>query len=276
MAPYTWLKVGGPAQFFLTPRNVDELVRLVQVCCEQQIPIHILGGGSNLLVRDEGVGGAVIRLTHPAFARISGTGPRLTAGSGALLSHVISEAVRRGLAGLEVLAGIPGTVGGAVHGNAGGRHGDIGSLVRQITVLNARGEQFVRKEDELVFAYRQSSLDELLILDVEFELQPEDPDTIAQRLRKIWVTKKATQPLSSQSAGCIFKNPRGQSAGELIEKAGLKGTRIGGAEVSERHANFIVTQPGATSSDVLRLMDLIRSKVSEQFGVHLEPELRIW
>lgn len=276
LAPYTWLKVGGPAQYFLTPRSVEELVRLVQACYEQQIPIHILGGGSNLLVRDEGVGGAVIRLSHPAFAQLSWSGTRLRAGSGALLSHVISEAVRHGLAGLEVLAGIPGTIGGAVHGNAGGRHGDIGSLVRQITVLNARGEQFVRKEDELLFAYRQSSLDELLILEVEFELQPDDPDKIAQRLRNIWVTKKATQPLSSQSAGCIFKNPRGQSAGELIEKAGLKGTRIGGAEVSDRHANFIVTQPGASSNDVLRLMDLIRSKVSEQFGVHLEPELRIW
>jgi UDP-N-acetylmuramate dehydrogenase len=134
----------------------------------------------------------------------------------------------------------------------------------------------VRQDDELVFSYRQSNLDELLILDVEFELQPDNPDNITQRLRKIWITKKATQPLSSQSAGCVFKNPRGLSAGELIEQAGLKGTRIGGAEVSDRHANFIVTQPGATSYDVQRLMDLIRSKVSEQFGVHLEPELKIW
>jgi len=148
--------------------------------------------------------------------------------------------------------------------------------VKQVTVLNIRGEMLVRKEDELVFAYRQSSLDELLILDAEFELQRDDPDSITQRLRKIWITKKASQPLASQSAGCVFKNPRGQSAGELIEKAGLKGTRIGGAEVSDRHANFIVTQPDATSNDVMRLMDLIRSKVSEQYGVHLEAELRIW
>lgn len=270
------MKVGGPAQFFLTPRSVDELVRVVQVCCERQIPIHVLGGGSNLLVRDEGVSGAVIRLSDPAFAQISVTGQRLKAGCGALLSHVISEAVRHGLAGLEMLAGIPGTIGGALHGNAGGRHGDIGSLVKQVTVLNIRGEMLVRKEDELVFAYRQSSLDELLILDAEFELQRDDPDSITQRLRKIWITKKASQPLASQSAGCVFKNPRGQSAGELIEKAGLKGTRIGGAEVSDRHANFIVTQPDATSNDVMRLMDLIRSKVSEQYGVHLEAELRIW
>ena len=117
---------------------------------------------------------------------------------------------------------------------------------------------------------------ELLVLDAEFELRPDDPDSIAQRLRQIWISKKARQPLSSQSAGCVFKNPRGQSAGELIEQAGLKGTRLGGAEVNDRHANFIVTHEGATSNDVLRLMDLIRSKVSEQFGVHLETELRIW
>jgi UDP-N-acetylmuramate dehydrogenase len=276
LGPYTWMKVGGPAQFFLTPRSVDELVRVVQVCAEQQIPIHVLGGGSNLLVRDDGVGGAVLRLSDPAFAQVTSQGPRLRAGCGALLTHVISESVRLGLAGLENLAGIPGTIGGALHGNAGGRQGDIGSLVRQVTVLNARGEQHVRQDDELVFSYRQSNLDELLILDVEFELQPDNPDNITQRLRKIWITKKATQPLSSQSAGCVFKNPRGLSAGELIEQAGLKGTRIGGAEVSDRHANFIVTQPGATSYDVQRLMDLIRSKVSEQFGVHLEPELKIW
>jgi UDP-N-acetylmuramate dehydrogenase len=276
LAPYTWLKVGGPAQFFLTPRSVDELVRIVRICDEQQIPVHVLGGGANLLVRDEGVGGAVIRLSEPAFAQVTVQGTRLRAGCGVLLSNVISEAVRHGLAGMESLAGIPGTIGGALHGNAGGRHGDIGSLVRQVTVLNVRGELLVRKEDELVFAYRESSLDELLILDAEFELQPDNPDNIAQRLRQIWITKKTRQPLSSQSAGCVFKNPRGQSAGELIEQAGLKGTRLGGAEVSDRHANFIVTHPGATSNDVLRLMDLIRSKVSEQFGVHLETELRIW
>jgi UDP-N-acetylmuramate dehydrogenase len=253
LAPYTWLKLGGPAQYFIEPRDVDELVRVVRVCCDQAIPVRVLGGGSNLIVRDEGVSGAVLRLSHPCFAEVHIEGNRAVAGGGALLSHVISE-----------------------HGNAGGRHGEISQYVRKVTVLTASGEKLVRSEDELLFDYRQSNFDELLILDAEFELQPDAQDEILQRLRKIWITKKASQPLSSQTAGCVFKNPRGQRAGQLIEQAGLKGTRIGGAEINDRHANFIVTHDGASSSDVLRLMDLVRSKVADQFAVHLEPEVKIW
>lgn len=276
LAPYTWLKLGGPAQYFIEPRDEAELIRVVRVCCDEGIPVRVLGGGSNLIVRDEGVSGAVLRLNHPGFAEVLIDGNRVTAGCGALLSHVISVTVGAGLAGLENLAGIPGTIGGALHGNAGGRHGEIAQYVRRVTVLTVSGEKLVRSEDELLFDYRQSNLDELLILDVEFELQPDSEEEILQRLRKIWITKKASQPLSSQTAGCIFKNPRGQRAGQLIEQAGLKGTRIGGAEINDRHANFIVTHEGASSSDVLRLMDLVRSKVADQFGVHLEPEVKIW
>jgi len=276
LAPYTWLKLGGPAQYFIEPRTEDELIRVVRLCCEHGISVKILGGGSNLIVRDEGVSGAVIRLSNPCFAEVKIDGHRVTAGGGALLSHVISETVRAGLAGFENLAGIPGTVGGALHGNSGGRHGEISQFVRKVTVLTVSGEKLVRSEDELLFDYRQSNLDELLILEAEFELQSDSPDEISQRLRKIWITKKASQPLSSQTAGCVFKNPRGQRAGQLIEQAGLKGTRIGGAEINDRHANFIVTHEGASTSDVLRLMDLVRSKVADQFGVHLESEVKIW
>jgi UDP-N-acetylmuramate dehydrogenase len=189
---------------------------------------------------------------------------------------VISETVRAGLAGFENLAGIPGTIGGAIAGNAGGRHGDIGSLVRSVTVMDLHGQQHTRTGDTLMFGYRTAELQDCVILSAVFELMPQDSEDIADRLRKIWITKKASQPLASQSVGCIFKNPRGSSAGELIEKAGLKGTKVGGAEVSDRHANFLVTHPGAKSADVLRLMDLVKSKVAGQFGVHLEPEVRIW
>ena len=276
LAPYTWLKLGGPAQYFIEPRTVDELVQVVKLCCEQQIPVRILGGGSNLVVRDEGVSGAVLRLSHPTFSEVRIDGTRVTAGGGALLSHVISETVRAGLTGLENLAGIPGTIGGALHGNSGGRFGEISQYVRSVTVLTVSGEKLVRSEDELSFDYRQSNLDELLILEAEFQLQADIPEEILQRLRKIWITKKSSQPLSSQTAGCIFKNPRGMRAGQMIEQAGLKGTRIGGAEINDRHANFIVTHEGASSSDVIRLMDLVRSKVADQFGVHLEPEVKIW
>jgi UDP-N-acetylmuramate dehydrogenase len=276
LAPYTWLKLGGPAQFFLTPRDPDELERVLQACHAQQIPVRVLGSGSNLLVRDEGVSGAVIRLESPRFADVHIADRIVRAGAGALLSHVITETVRAGLAGLENLAGIPGTIGGAILGNAGGRYGDLGQLVRSVTVLTYQGERQIRRSDELAFAYRQSNVDDAVVLEAELELRPDDPEEIARRLRKIWVLKKSSQPLGSQSAGCIFKNPRGLSAGALIEQAGLKGTRLGGAEISDRHANFIVTQEGATSSDVLRLIDLMRSKVAEQFGVHLELEIKIW
>jgi UDP-N-acetylmuramate dehydrogenase len=189
---------------------------------------------------------------------------------------VLTRAVSEGLAGLEVLVGIPGTVGGAVRGNAGGRSGEIGELVNSVSVMTHTGEKLVRTEDDLSFAYRSSGINDLLILDVEFQLTKEDPDEIARRMRKLWIMKKSTQPLSFQSAGCIFKNPRGLSAGALVEQAGLKGTRLGQCEVSDRHGNFIVTYEGATSADVLRLIDLIRTKVAEKHGVQLELEIQIW
>ncbi len=227
-------------------------------------------------MRDDGVAGAVIQLSAPAFGQVSVDGNICTAGAGALLSHVISESVRAGLAGLETLAGIPGTIGGAVFGNAGGRNGDVGSFVTRVTAMDLQGNRVTRDRESLSFGYRESGLDSLILLEISFELQPQPSDEITERLRQVWITKKASQPLASQSVGCIFKNPRGSSAGELIEKAGMKGTRVGGAEVSDRHANFIVTHDGATSADVLRLMDLIVSKVSGQFGVRLEPEVQIW
>ncbi|HUG91013.1 MAG TPA: UDP-N-acetylmuramate dehydrogenase [Planctomycetaceae bacterium] len=276
LAPHTWLKVGGPAQYFIEPRDEGELKRLLACCHEREISIRVLGGGSNLLVRDEGVGGVVVRLAGEAFSKIDVKGTTVRAGSAAPLSNLISHTVKAKLAGLEVLAGIPGTIGGALRGNAGGRSGDIGQFATAVRVLTVRGEEFVRTGDALTFGYRTSSINEPAVLEGTFELQPDDPEEIIRRMRKLWIMKKATQPLSFQSAGCIFKNPRGLSAGALIEQAGLKGTRIGGAEVSDRHANFIVTHEGVTADDVLRLIDLARSKVAEQFGVDLELEIQIW
>ena len=218
----------------------------------------------------------MLSLSGPAFSKIAVEGTKVTAGAGASLSHVISHSVKAGLAGLDTLVGIPGTIGGALHGNAGGKSGDIGQHVRSVRVVTIAGDSFVRSEEELEFAYRSSSLNELIILEASFDLHHEDPEEITRRMRKLWIMKKATQPLTFQSAGCIFKNPRGMSAGWLIDQAGLKGTKIGEAEFSDRHANFIVTRPGATSKHILQLIDLARSKVSEQFGVDLELEVQIW
>jgi UDP-N-acetylmuramate dehydrogenase len=276
LAPHTWFHLGGPAEYFAEPHTVEELAALVRRCHDDEVPIRILGGGSNLMVRDDGVSGVVVRLSAAPFNGISLQGQTVTAGGGARLGHIISTVVREGLAGLEPLVGIPGTLGGALHGNAGSRGGDIGQWTCRATVMTRSSEVLQREREDLVFSYRQSSLDELVILGCQFQLEKEDPQELTKRMQKLWIVKKASQPLGHQSAGCIFKNPRGISAGMLIDQAGLKGTRIGGAEVSDRHANFIVTDADATSADVLRLIELVRSRVAERLGVELETEIEIW
>jgi UDP-N-acetylmuramate dehydrogenase len=238
--------------------------------------MRVIGGACNVLVGDEGVRGVVLRLTEPAFTEIHVSGKRVRAGAGAAVSALISHAAQAGLAGLETLVGIPGTVGGALRCNAGDRTGDIGQFVRQVEVLDAKGEVQVRERDELQFTYHWSNLDDPVVLTAEFQLEPDAPDAIVKRMRKAWILRKAGQPLTYQAAGRIFKNPRGLSASALIEQAGLAKTRVGGAEVSERDAGFIVVHPGGTSRDVLRLVDLVRSRVQERFGVELELEIRVW
>lgn len=276
LAERTWLKLGGTASFYAEPRSVDELAALVRRCCDEEVPIRVLGSGSNVLIRDDGIPGMVVNLWNEAFSDIQIHDGLLVAGGGAKLAHAISETVRSGLGGLEPLVGIPGTIGGALHGNSGSHGGDIGQWACRATVMTRTGEIIQRNREDLVFAYRQSSLDELVILSAEFQLEEEDPEKLTKRMQKQWIVKKASQPLSHQNTACVFNNPRGMSAGMLIDQAGLKGTRVGGAEVSQRHANFIVAEDGATSQDVLRLIDMIRSRVAERLGVELETELEIW
>lgn len=276
LAPHTWFQLGGPAQFFAQPNSQDELAALVRRAREEDLPVRLLGGGSNILVRDQGVPGLVIQLSAPAFCEVQVTKQGATAGAGVKLGHLISTTVREGLAGLEALVGIPGTLGGALHGNAGSHGGDIGQWTCHATVMTRDGEILERTREDLVFAYRQSSLDELAILSAKFQLDSDDPEELTKRMQKQWIVKKASQPLGHQSAGCIFKNPRGMSAGMLIDQAGLKGTKVGGAEVSDRHANFIVAGEGAKSDDVLQLIDQVRERVKERLGIELELEIEIW
>lgn len=276
LAMHTWFQLGGPAQHFAEPENTDRLIALIRHCRREEMPVRLLGRGSNVLVRDEGVPGMVIRLSSPHFGKIQIDGNRLTAGGGAKLGQVVTSAVHAGLSGLEALVAIPGTLGGALHGNAGTGSATIGQWTAEATVLTHAGEVFQRRAEDLVFSYRQSSLDELVILEATLELQEDDARELATRLQKEWIVRKTTQPMGHQCAGCVFKNPRGMRAGELIEEAGLKGTRIGGAVVSDRHANFIVAEPECTSHDVLRLIDLIRAQVHERLGAELELELEIW
>jgi UDP-N-acetylmuramate dehydrogenase len=277
LAPHIWFRVGGPAAYLARPESLDQLLSLLRRCRAEEVPFKILSGGSNVLVRDEGVEALVIQLESPAFSDVSIRGQVVEAGAAVPLTALISQSARAGLAGLEVLTGIPGTVGGALRGNAGDRHGSIGQFVHKATVIDAADEVQVRDRDDLSFAHRESNLDEPVILSAQFELDREDPEAVVRRMRRIWIVKKENQPYGHQSSGCIFKNPSPDLlAGTLIEQAGLKGARHGGAEVSDRHANYIVAQPGATASDVLKLIDQIRQRVWQQFGYDLELQLQIW
>ncbi len=275
LAPYTHLRLGGPADLLVQPRSREELAGVVRRCFEKGTPLRVLGRGCNLLVRDEGVRGAVVRLSEPAFAEVAVEG-RVRAGAGAALSALISQSARHALAGLETLVGIEGTVGGSLRCNVGDRSGEIGQFVRRVEVMDARGAVQVRERDELQFSYHASNLDDPVLLSAEFELEPDAADAIVKRMRKAWILRKAGQPLTFQAAGRIFQNPRGLSAAALIEQAELAKMRVGGAEVSDRDANFIVVHAGATARDVLRLIDLVRSRVQERFGVDLELEITVW
>ncbi len=239
--------------------------------------MKILGGGSNVLVQDGGVNALVIHLESPFFSDVRITGNVVAAGTAVPLTALISQSARAGLSGLEVLTGIPGTVGGALRGNAGSRQGAIGQFVRRATVLDHAGEIQVRERDDLSFADLESNLDEPVIVSAEFELRREEPEAVVARMRRIWIVKKENQPYGHQSSGCIFRNPTTDiSATALVDQAGLKGARFGGAEVSDRNPNFIFVHPGARASDVLHLIDDIQQRVWQQFGYELELQLQVW
>lgn len=276
LARHTWFRIGGPAEWFVEPRSEQELAHVVRRCRDNDVPIHVLGGGANLLVDDSGVKGAVVRLGKGAFCDTAFSDSGLRAAAGADMGKLVLRCVREGRSGLEGLTGIPGTVGGCLRMNAGGAFGDIGSAVQSVRVMTADGEVFTRFRDDLAFAYRSSNITAKFILDAEFRLHEDDPHRILKQIKQIWIYKKNTQPLGKGNAGCIFKNPRGLSAGALIDRAGLKGKRIGGAHVSDKHANFILADIGTHASDVLKLINLIRETVYKKSEVYLELELEVW
>jgi UDP-N-acetylmuramate dehydrogenase len=276
LAPFTHLKIGGPAEYLVQPRSRAELAAVIKHCFAQRLPVRILGSGCNLLVRDEGVKGAVLRLNHPAFAAVEVKGKEVIAGAGAPVSALISESVRHALGGLETLVGIKGTVGGALRCNAGDRGGDIGQFVRRVEVLDPQGEVQVRERDELRFGPHKSNLDDPVLLTATFALEADDPGVLVKRMRRAWIHRKAHQPLSFQAANRLFQDPQGLVAAALIDQAGLVKTQVGGAEISDRDPNAVVVHPGATSRDVLRLIDLVRSRVKENFGIELALEITIW
>jgi UDP-N-acetylmuramate dehydrogenase len=276
LAKFTWFKIGGPARWLIRPRGVEELQEAVRRCVENNIPIYVLGLGANLLISDEGVDGAVFRFSEEHWKRVQFENNLVHVGAGMDMLKLLIKTVRQGLAGLECLAGIPGTVGGGIRMNAGGKFGDIGALVSRVTVMDISGQLFERTKDDLVFEYRHTNISAKFILDATLELEEDDPERIQEKTKMIWMYKRNTQPLNSKNAGCIFKNPRGLSAGALIDQAGLKGLKIGGAEISTKHANFIVAHEGAKADDVHKLIKIIREKVYEKNEILLESEVQIW
>ena len=238
--------------------------------------MRVLGGGANVLIRDDGFDGVVISLDDKPFQQVEINGEQVRAGAGVDLMTLVRDCCRLGLAGMEGLAGIPGTVGGAIRMNAGGRFGDISQTVETVEVIDSSARRKVLSKAEVGFAYRRTNLGGAVVTAATFRLQQQDPDEVNSRFKDYWRLKKESQPMAEHSAGCVFANPQGDSAGRLIDQAGLKGAHCGKARVSDHHANFIVADQGATAADVLRLIERIRGTVRERFGVELELEIDIW
>ncbi|MDZ4848126.1 MAG: FAD-binding protein [Pirellulaceae bacterium] len=276
LGPLTWLKIGGPARFYAEPTSESELVQFVQACHANNIPVRVLGGGSNLLIRESGFEGAVLSIAAAAFSMIQVRANRIQCGSGAKLSHLITHSVGAGLSGLEHLVGIPGSVGGALHGNCSTLSGDIGQRLVSARSLRSDGTFSVLKGDNLHFSTHTSSLDELLILDAEFELEPTDAKSLTTRMQTQWIIKRASQPNSSIAAAIPFVDPITSSAAKLIEQSGMRGAIEGAVQLSTFFPNFLVAGPSATSEQVLALVERVQSAVFKQTGVQLQLHLKIW
>jgi len=276
LAKRTWYGLGGAADYFIRPKTVEQLKEVVRRCNENNIPIYVMGFGSNLLISDEGLRGAVIKLESEQFTKIEFNGEEVTAWAGAELSKLVLTCVEKGLSGIEALTGIPGSVGGAVKMNAGGNFGDLGSVVETVTLMDGEGNAFEKSKPELVFDYRRTNIIAKFILNARLKLNAADSEQIMRTVKENWIYKKNNQPLNTRNSGCIFKNPSGASAGALIDRAGLKGLQIGGALVSEKHANFIIAEKDCRSRDVMRLIEAIKQRVKEKFDTELELEIEVW
>lgn len=276
MSRHTTYRLGGPARFYVRVASVGALMRLVDVCEAEGVPWAVVGRGSNLLVSDEGFAGVVISLGRDfRTMRVDEESHRFMVGAGVLLSAVVQEAFRRSLAGLEFAVGTPGTIGGALRMNAGSRDEWIGSRVVSVTTFSREGGLMRRAGSEISWGYRTSSIrgDEV-VLECEIEAKPADPFYIRGKMEANLARRKKTQPLNAACCGSVFRNPEGASAAALIDQLGLKGAALGGARVSDVHANFIVNTGEATAHDVRELIGFLATKVYEAYGIELTPEVR--
>ncbi|MCD8300272.1 MAG: UDP-N-acetylmuramate dehydrogenase [Clostridiales bacterium] len=274
MSRHTTFRVGGPADFLVTPA-VGSLPGVADYCRQQDIPYLIIGNGSNLLCSDEGVDGVVIEIGK-AMADISVESGAIKAGAGALLSAVAAEAARSGLAGMEFASGIPGSVGGAVAMNAGAYGGEMKDILSSVTILTPEGGIKDIPVEELSLSYRHSAIPEkgYIVLAAAFSLKEDRQESILSRMDELKEKRISKQPLEYPSAGSTFKRPEGYFAGKLIEDAGLRGYTVGGAQVSEKHCGFVINKGDATAADIRALMEHIQATVKNMFGVELEPEVK--
>ena len=274
MVRHTSFKIGGPADLLVIPEDVKDLKAALAFARSKGLPSWVMGSGSNTLVRDGGIRGMVV--LPSAFRELTRVGNEVTAGAGVRVSRLLAFCSKQGLTGLEILSGVPGTVGGAVWGNAGAWGGSTFDHLARVQVVTDEGEELTLEREAIPFRYRFSGLPKgSVIVQATFALAPGDPTAIRQQISRWLVQRNTTQPVEFRSAGSIFKNPPRDYAGRLVEVAGVKGTRIGGAKISEKHGNFFVNLGDARAADVLALVALAQERVRATTGVDLELEIRV-
>ena len=276
MSRHTTFKIGGPADYFLMPDKDTDVGRIVKICKESAIPYFILGNGSNLLVGDGGYRGAVIQI-YKNMSAVTVEGTEITVQAGALLSSVAAAAKNAALTGFEFAGGIPGTMGGAVVMNAGAYGGEMKDVLTEVTVMDEEGEIVTLPADKLELGYRTSIIKTAgyIVLEAKLQLKEGNPEVIRETMKDLTIRRTTKQPLEYPSAGSTFKRPEGYFAGKLIMDAGLRGYQVGGAQVSEKHCGFVINKGDATAADICQLMRDVSDKVQAQFGVVLEPEVKM-
>ncbi|MDO8281907.1 MAG: UDP-N-acetylmuramate dehydrogenase [Thermodesulfovibrionia bacterium] len=279
LSKHTSLKIGGPVSMLVFPEDPMSLQNILTAAAEEDVPVFMIGAGTNLLVKDGGVDGIAISLdafNQVRIAEETDDSVTLFIGAGVSLGKLINFTKEKGYSGIEALAGIPGSFGGAVYMNAGSFGVEIKDVIVSIAIMNRYGKIAILKMENLRFSYRNSNLPEgLAILSANIKLRKADAEEVQNKVSECLQKKRLTQPLGEPSAGCVFKNPEAQSAGRLIELAGCKGMRSGDAEVSWLHANYLINRGNAKSKDFIKLMDMVRDKVQEHSGITLEPEIKI-
>lgn len=275
MKSHTTFRVGGPADYFVTPQTAEEVAKVIEACTQEKVPYYIVGNGSNLLVSDKGYEGVIIQI-YKQMNQVKVEGAQIHVQAGALLSMIAKRALDAELTGFEFAAGIPGTLGGACVMNAGAYGGEMKDVLKSVTVLTDKGEVKTLAKEELELGYRTSIIARkgYIVLDICMKLEKGDPEAIRARMDELREKRVTKQPLEYPSAGSTFKRPEGYFAGKLIMDAGLRGFSVGGAQISEKHCGFVINKGDATAEDVVTLMEETKKIVMEKFGVVLEPEVK--